>query len=85
MDKTIESKKVLLAGWGCENENDTHAHQIHYLTFRKIFPSLKTFDSKRFYFQLGKDSMNEKFLDYLKGKTFDLIIYSFRIARNNKG
>jgi len=73
--KTLKSKKVLLAGWGCENKNDTHAHQIHYLTFRKIFPSLKTFDSKRFYFQLGKDSMNEKFLDYLKGKTFDLIIF----------
>ena len=71
----LKSKKVLLVGWGCDNEQDTHAHQIHYLTFKKIFPEIEKFDSKKNYFQLGKDEMNRELLNYLKSKKFELIIF----------
>ncbi|MEK6935683.1 MAG: glycosyltransferase [Nanoarchaeota archaeon] len=72
----LQSKNVLLVGWGCENEKDTFMYQIYYLMFKRIFPKLLTFDSKKKYFQSGKDAMNKQLLDYVKDKELDLIIFA---------
>ncbi len=72
----LQSKKVLLVGWGCENKQDSFMYQIYCLLFKKIFPKLLTFDSKKNYFQFGKDVMNKKLLDYVKDKELDLIIFA---------
>ena len=70
----LNKKKVLFAGWGCENPKDTYAYQIYYLLLKKIFPQLETFDTKKNYFQLGKDKMNSEFLKKIKSNNYDLII-----------
>jgi hypothetical protein len=72
----LVSKRVLLAGWGCENPSDTYMHQIWYLMLKRIFPDIKTFDSKKFYFQYGKDIMNQMLLENLEKEKFDLILFA---------
>lgn len=73
----LDDKKVLLAAWGCENPKDIYMYQIYYLMLKFIFPKLDTFDTKKHYFQLGKEEMNSKFLDLVKSSSFDLIIFAF--------
>ena len=70
----LNSKKVLFAGWGCENPNDTYMYQIYYTLLKKIFPKLETFDTKKIYFQLGKDKMNSELLKKIQSNHYDLII-----------
>jgi spore maturation protein CgeB len=78
MEKTsLESKKVLLAGWGCENPQDTYMYQIYYLILKKFFPNLETFDTKKNYFQFGKDKMNNNLLEFIRDKDYDLILFAF--------
>ena len=74
MKINLKNKKVLFAGWGAENPQDTYMYQIYFLLLKKIFPNLETFDSKKIYFQLGKDKMNELFLNKIKTTNYDLII-----------
>jgi len=70
----LNNKKVLFAGWGAENPNDTYMYQIYYLLLKKIFPRLETFDTKKNYFQLGKDKMNSEFLKKIQSESYDLLI-----------
>jgi len=72
----LKSKKVLLAAWGCENPKDTYMYQIYYLMLKKIFPNLEIFDTKKNYFQFGKDSTNKNFLEFIKDKNYDLILFA---------
>lgn len=72
----LKSKKVLFVGWGCENPQDSYMYQVYYLIFNKIFPKLTTFDSKKNYFQYGRDNMNKQFLNLLSRQEFDFIIYA---------
>jgi hypothetical protein len=73
---SFKSKKVLFAGWGVENSNDTYMYQIYYLMLKKIFPLIETFDTKKIFFQSGKDSMNNQFLELLQKKdNYDLILF----------
>lgn len=72
----LKSKKVILAAWGCENPQDTHMHQIWYLTLKKIFPNLETFDSKKIYFQKGREAMNNEFLETIKKQKPEIIIFT---------
>jgi hypothetical protein len=72
----FKSKNVLLVAWGCENPQDTYMYQIYYLMLKKIFPKVKTFDTKKIYFQYGKDTMNGKFLEAITGEKFDLILFA---------
>jgi len=71
----LKNKKVLLVGWGCENPKDTYMYQIWYLILKKIFPRIKTFDTKKYYFLYGKEFMNNSLLKRLK-EGFDLIIFA---------
>jgi spore maturation protein CgeB len=70
----LQSKNVLFAGWGAENPQDTYMYQIYYLLLKKIFPKMDSFDTKKEYFQLGKDKMNLNFLKKVQSKKYDLII-----------
>lgn len=70
----FSSKKVLLAGWGCENPQDTYMYQIYYLTLQKIFPKIETFDTKKIYFQVGKEKMNTLLLNKSSEKDYDLVL-----------
>lgn len=72
----FSSQNILFAGWGCENPQDTYMHQIWYLTLKKIFPNIQAFDSKRLYFQDGKDVMNNLFIQKIKKNKYDLIIFA---------
>lgn len=72
----LKSKKVLLVGWGCENPQDTYMHQIYYLTLKKIFPLIEIFDTKKIYFQEGKDVMNRLLLKKVKDTDYDLILFA---------
>lgn len=77
MEKTsLKSKKVLLAAWGCENLQDTYMHQIYYLMLKEIFPNLETFDTKKSFFQFGKEKMNSSFLDLIQEKQYDVILFA---------
>ncbi len=73
----LKDKKVLLVAWGCENPQDTYMYQIYYLMLKRVFPDIETFDTKKNYFQLGKDSMNNNFLEFIKNKNYDLILFAF--------
>ncbi len=72
----LQSKKVLLAGWGAENPQDTYMYQIYFLMLQKIFPSIETFDTKKNYFQCGKEKMNDLFLEKIKNSQYDLILFA---------
>ena len=72
----LRSKKVLLAAWGCENPQDTHMHQIWYLTLKKIFPKIQTFDTKKIYFQSGKEEMNKQFLANVRNNKPEIILFT---------
>ena len=74
---TLNSKNVLFVGWGVENPNDTYMHQIYYTLLKKIFPKLDVFDSKKNYLQVGKNKMNSLFLNKIKAKNYDLILFAF--------
>jgi hypothetical protein len=72
----LESKNVLFVGWGAENPQDTYMYQIYYMPLKKIFPKIESFDSKKEYFQKGKDKMNSEFLRKIQSKSYDLIIFA---------
>jgi len=72
----LKNKKVLFVAWGCENPKDTYMYQIYYLILRKFFPLIETFDTKKNYFQFGKESMNSKFLKKITEKKYDLILFA---------
>jgi spore maturation protein CgeB len=72
----FSSKEVLFVGWGAENPQDTYMYQIYYMTLKKIFPKIESFDSKKEYFQKGKDKMNLKFLRKIQSQSYDLIIFA---------
>lgn len=72
----LDSKKVLLCAWGCENPQDTYMYQIYYLMLKKIFPQIDTFDSKKLYLQHAKDTMNGMFLEKIKKNNYDLILFA---------
>jgi len=82
---SLKDKKVLLAGWGCENPRDTYMYQIYYLILKKIFPKIDTFDSKKNYFQLGKNEMNKSFLEIIKEKNYDLILFAMEYDEFSPG
>ncbi|MDP3027333.1 MAG: glycosyltransferase [Nanoarchaeota archaeon] len=71
----LNSKKVLLVGWGTDNEEDYFMYQGWYLTLKKIFPGIQRFDTKKNYFRFGKDKMNEMLISFISGSNFDLIIF----------
>jgi spore maturation protein CgeB len=70
------SKEVLFVGWGAENPQDTYMYQIYYTLLKKIFPKMEVFDSKKLYFQYGKNTMNSSFLNKICSKKYDLIIFA---------
>jgi spore maturation protein CgeB len=72
----LKSKKILFASWGAENPQDTYMYQIYYLLLKKIFPELETFDTKKNYFQFGKDKMNLDFLKKIQSNSYDLILFA---------
>jgi spore maturation protein CgeB len=76
METVLKLKNVLLVAWGVENPKDTYMHQIYYTLLKKIFPKLDTFDSKKNYFQFGKDNMNISFLSKIQSSNYDLIIFA---------
>jgi hypothetical protein len=72
----LKSKEVLFVGWGVENPQDVYMYQIYYTLFKNIFPKLEVFDSKKNYFQFGKNRMNQDFLKIIQSKNYDLIIFA---------
>ncbi len=72
----MESKKVLLVGWGTDNEKDFFMYYGWYLTLAKIFRDVKRFDTKKNYFQFGKERMNKMLLDFISDLELDLIIFA---------
>ena len=72
----LKSKKVLLVGWGADNEEDFFMYQGWYLTLKRILPDIKRFDTKKSLFQFGKDKMNEMLISYVSELDLDLIIYA---------
>ena len=72
----LKSKNALFAAWGCENPSDTYMYQIYYLVLKKIFPKLKTFDTKKDYFQSGKQEMNKNLLELVDKQNPELIIFA---------
>jgi spore maturation protein CgeB len=73
---SFQKKEVLFVGWGAENPKDTYMYQIYYTLLKKIFPRLESFDSKKNYFQFGKDKMNKLLLEKVKSKRYDLILFA---------
>ena len=51
-------------------------YQIYYLTLKKIFPKITTFDSKKNYFKKGRDETNNLLLNKIKNENPDLIIFA---------
>lgn len=72
----LENKRVLLAGWGSDNEEDMFMYQGWFLTLKKIIPNAKRFDTKKNYFQFGKDLMNKKLIEFISKEEWDLIIFA---------
>lgn len=70
----FDSKKVLFAGWGTDNQQDVYMHQMWYYTLKKVFKNIVPFDTKKNYFQYGKEIMNQKLLEFIKSEKPDNII-----------
>jgi spore maturation protein CgeB len=73
---SFQQKEVLFVGWGVENTKDTYMYQIYYILLKKLFPKLEIFDSKKGYFQFGKDKMNSSFCRQIQSKKYDLILFA---------
>jgi len=71
----LKDKNVLIAAWGCENTQETHMHQIMYLTLKKVFPKLQSFDIKKHYLQSGKENMNQSLIKKVGEQKPEVIIF----------
>ena len=78
MPEILKNKKILFAGWGVENKSDFYAYQMWRYTLKQVFPNLITFDTKKNYFQDGKELMNKKLLKIIqKEKPEGIIMFFF--------
>ena len=71
-----QNKKILLAGWDCENKQDSNASQAWYSNLKKIFGKVATFSPKKNYFIYGKEVMNRRFLELINKEKPDFIFFT---------
>jgi len=74
----LKNKKVIFAMWDADNKTD-YPYQCWYLPLSKFFDNIILFDPRKQYFNLGKEKMNQNFLDIIAKEkpdyVFLLLIY----------
>jgi glycosyltransferase involved in cell wall biosynthesis len=72
--KYLKDKKILFAHWDCENRYD-YSYQNWYFPLKEIFQKVIFFSPKKYYFNYGKEKMNEMFLELVKKEKPDYIFF----------